>query len=217
MQTALGLAGFFVEARVLQCDRDVGAKGGEHALVLGSEGVGIGALQIKDPDEAILQEQRYHQFGAHDHAGLALDVARIVERVGNADGASLARGNSGDALMKRQSEPRWDGIAIAHPENAFEELGVFIPQHHAEDMVVDQLLDPMRHAPQQLLAIENRSNFAADLVEQAEARAGLLRIGDEQTCRDGVGIADQWKWSELGLVVHIRSIRLVPRININWM
>ncbi len=177
--------------------------------MLGRERIGIGTLQIEDADEPILQEQRHHEFGAHDHTGFALDVARIVERVGNADGASLACRSSGDALMKRQSEPRRDGIAVAHAENALEELGVFVPQHHAEDVVVDQLFNPMGHAPQQLLAIENRSNFAADFVEQAKC-AGLFGIGGEQTCRDGVGVADEWKWSELGLFVHITSIRPDP-------
>ena len=101
LQAAFGFACFFVEASVFERDGDVGAESGEHALVLVGKGVGVGAFQIENADETILQEQRHHQFGAHGNAGVALDVTRVIERVGNANGSALARGGSGD--------PWWSG------------------------------------------------------------------------------------------------------------
>ena len=69
--------------------------------MLFGKGVGVGAFQVEHADEAVLQKQWHHKFGAHGQIGIALDVARVVERVGNAQGAALACGGSGDALVER--------------------------------------------------------------------------------------------------------------------
>ncbi len=111
--------------------------------------------------------------------------------------------------MKREAQASRDGIAEAHAEHAFQQLSAFIPEHDAENVVVDDFLDPLRNLAQQFLAVEDGGDFAAYLVKQREG-AGLLGIGDEQTRGDGVGVADQRKCGQFGLFIHIRSIRLVP-------
>ena len=72
-------------------------------------------------------------------------------------------------------------------------------------MVVDELLDALRDAAEEFFAIEDGGEFAADLVEHGK-RGGLLRVGHEQARRDGIGVADHWKWKAFRLVIHISQL-----------
>jgi hypothetical protein len=96
-------------------------------------------------------------------------------------------------------------VDVAHGEDAFETLRFFIPEHDTEHLVVDELLDALRDAAEEFLAIEDGGEFAADLVEQGK-RGGLLRVGHEQARRDGIGVADHWKWKAFRLVIHISQL-----------
>ena len=48
--------------------------------------------------------------------------------------------------MKRELHASLDGVLIAHGKSAFEELGLFVPEHDAEDVIVDDFLDALSHA-----------------------------------------------------------------------
>ncbi len=67
--------------------------------------------------------------------------------------------------MKGNAHAHGDGVTIAHDEDALELLRFFIPQHDAENVVVDKFLDALRDAAQQFFAVEDGRDLAADFVE----------------------------------------------------
>jgi hypothetical protein len=76
---------------------------------------------------------------------------------------------AGDALVKRYAKPRWNRFAEVRGKNDFELRGLFVPQHHAKEVVVHDLLDAVGNAAEEFIAIENGSDFLADLGKQREA------------------------------------------------
>src|SRR5256885_12264333 len=94
-------------------------------------------------------------------------------------------------------------------------LGVFVPQHHAEHVVVDQFLDALRDASQELFSIQDGGNLAANLIQQGQS-IGLLGMRDKKTRGYGVRIAYQRKEREFGGFVH-RPGALKVGSNDNWM
>src|SRR5260370_2422153 len=203
VKTAFALPGLFVEARVFERDGHIGGERGEHAFVLGGERVGLRAFQVQNADQPVLHQKRNDEFRANRYTGFdfAAEKARILERVGDADGAALARGGAGESLVEGNAHARGDGVAIAHDEGAFEVLRFLIPQHDAENVIVNEFLDALRDATEELFAVEDRRDFAADFVEQRK-RIGLLGIGREQTGRNGGGIAHQWEWRQFSSPIH---------------
>src|SRR5713226_893117 len=166
VEAALSLPGLFVEAGVFKGDGYVGGERGEHAFVLGGERMRLRTFQIQDADQAILHQKRNDEFRANGDASLdfAGEEARIGERVGDAHGAAFGSGGAGESLMEGNAHARGNGVAIAHDEGALEMLRLFIPQHDAENVIVDEFLDALRDAAQKLFAVENGSDLAADFV-----------------------------------------------------
>ncbi len=195
MEAALGLAGLFVEAGVFERDGHVGGERSKHALVLGGERMRFRAFQIQNTDQAILHQKRNDQLRADDDAGFdfAGEEARICERVGDTNGAAFGGGGAGESLMEGNAHAHGDGVAIAHDEGALELLRFFIPQHDAENVIVDEFLDALRDAAEQLFAVEDGSDFAADFIEQGK-RIGLFRIGSKQAGGNRVSIAHEREW-----------------------
>jgi hypothetical protein len=189
VKAALGFAGVFVEAGIFQGNGDVGTQGDEHALVLGGEGVGVGAFQVEHADQAILEDQRHDQLGAGVKADVALNIARVLEGVVDSEDPALAGGGAGESLMQRKTQARGNGVAITQGEGTFQVLGLFVPEHDTENVVVNELFDALGDAAEQLFAVEDRGDFPADFVEQSEG-VGLLGERGEQTGRDGIGIAN---------------------------
>ena len=85
-------------------------------------------------------------------------------------------------------------------------LGTFVEQHYGENMVVNQFFDALSDTAEQLFAVENGGDLAADVVQQGK-RVGLLGVRDKQARGDGISFTHQRKWSEFGGFIHIRSIR----------
>src|SRR6266850_4279327 len=191
----------FVEARVLERDGNVRAQGDEHTLVLCSEGVRDGAFQIENADEPVLQEKRNNEFGASFHAAFAANVAGIIGDVIDAEDAALAGSSPGEALMKRELRASRDGILVAHGKSTLEELSLFIPEHDAEDVIIDDFLDALGHAAQEFFAVQNGGELAAHLVEEQEG-LGLFRMRGEKTLRHRIGIAEKGKSSKFRDVFH---------------
>src|SRR5258707_279417 len=76
-------------------------------------------------------------------ASLEVDEAGIGKRVCNANSPPLPCRGAGESLMEGNARARRDGVAIAHDEGTFEMLRLFIPQHDAENMIVDKFLDAL--------------------------------------------------------------------------
>jgi len=54
--------------------------------------------------------------------------------------------------MKWELRASRDGILVAHGKSTFEELGLFVPEHDAEDVIVDDFLDALGDAAQEFFA-----------------------------------------------------------------
>ena len=173
----------------------------EQGLVFGCERARLGALKIKHADEAVLQEKRYDQFRAHFDAMLAEDIARVFAHIGYADNAALAGGASRKTLIQRDAHGEGDGILVLQGKDAFEVLRRFIPKHDAEDIEVHQGFDAVGNAAEELFAIEDGGELAADVVEQGKRAAVFGKVG-ENGRRDRISVADGGKASEFPEFVH---------------
>src|SRR4030095_9439683 len=174
LQPKLIFPGILIKPRVLECDGNEGTQGNQHALLLRRERSVLRAFKIQDADQAILQQKRNHQFRDHALTGVAGDVTGVYAHVVKTDGPARSRGVAGNSAIQRHTKPRGDGVFIVHSENAFQKLRFLVPQDHGEDVVVDDFLDALGNAAQKLFAIEDRSELAAEIVEQAQ-RFRLLR------------------------------------------
>ena len=204
-QALLVFAGFLVEAAVFQSDRNVGAESGEHTLVLGGKGMRLNAFEVENADQAVAQQERDNQFRANGNgiggtAAIA-DIAGIQTDVTDAQGAALAGGRAGDAFVERDAKARGDGVFVVHGEDAFEKLGLLVPEHDGEKVVVDELLDAFGDAAEKLFAVENGRKLAADVVKERKC-FGLFRMGSEQAFGDVFGVAEN-ETAEFGEIVHV--------------
>src|ERR1700722_9735353 len=205
LETKFILPRFLVEPCVFQCHRNEGRQSRQHALVFRREGARLRAFKVEHADEAVLQEKRNDELGPRSDAGLATYITRIAEHVVHADGAPLGGCGSGQASVERQTQKRRNGILITHSEHAFEQLARFVPQHHAKNMVVDNALDTLRDAAQQLLAIQNGGQLAAYVIEQRK-RLGLLGERTQKALGNRVHIAKNGVRAELGEIVHFSKV-----------
>ena len=115
-------------------------------------------------------------------------MPRIVHDVIDADCAALSGSCAGYAFVKRHTEAYGPRIFIAHCENALEMLCGFVPEHDAKHVIVDEALDALGDAAQQLLAVQDGGQFAADVVKQGEC-FGLLGESSKKAPWNGVHIA----------------------------
>ena len=110
----------------------------------------------------------------------------------DAQNAALARSRARKTLVKWEPRARGNGIVTAHGEDRFQKLGLLVPQHDAEHVVVHNFLGARGDAPEKLFAVENGSQLAADFVKERQC-LGLLRVGDKQALRNRVRITQQSK------------------------
>jgi len=92
--------------------------------------------------------------------------------------------------MERKLEANGDGILIAHGKNAFQKLRLFVPEHDAEDVVVDHFLDAFGNAVEKFFAFQDGGELAAHLVEKHQ-RLRLLRMREKEALRYGIGITQK--------------------------
>src|SRR5712672_2562978 len=159
------LASFLIETGIFKRDGHIAAESCEHPLMFQRKGMWLLAFQIEQADEAVLHEKRYDDFGTSFHAGITADVARIVCDVADAQDAPFSGGGSGETFMQRDPQACRNGIAATHRENTFQMLRLFVPEHDAENVILDDFLDALSDAAEELFAVENGSHLSADLVE----------------------------------------------------
>jgi len=149
------------------------------------ECVTLRALEIENANEAVLHEQRDDQLGTSFHAGIAAYVTRIVGDIIDPQDTPLARGGSGESFVQRDAHARGNRVTAAHGEDAFQMLGLLVPEHDAEDVILDDFLDALGDATKEFFAVEDRGHFAADLVKQGKG-IGLFGVRKNHALRDGV-------------------------------
>src|ERR1700676_697564 len=183
LHARLSFPRFLEEPGVFESDGDVGAENIEHTLVFGRKGLRFGAFKVQDPDEAILEKQRDDEFGADFDIIAVIDVAGIQAHVDNPNGAALGGGGAGDALVERHLDARGNGVFITHGENGFQELSAFIPEHDAEDVIVDDSLDAFGDAAQEFFTVEDGGEFMAHFVKE---RKGVGLRGGKEGGHNGI-------------------------------
>src|SRR5271156_1667060 len=92
--------------------------------------------------------------------------------------------------MEAQRQTRGDGLFVAKRENGLQELGIFVPDHDVEDVVVDEALDAFGDGAQQDGVTDQWRKVAADFLEEREG-FGLFVGGGEETGRKRVRVAER--------------------------
>ncbi len=190
-----------VEAGVLQRDGQRGGEGGDGVLVLRGEGVVAGALQVQDAHQPVLDEHRHRQLRAHGLVKHALDVARVELHVGHPQGLAQRRGGAADPFAQGEGGDRAHARSVAvDGELGLEQLALVVPQHDGEDVVVDEPLDPLRHPLEQLAAVQDRGELAAQLVQQRQGLGLLAQVLGHPRAVDGGGqlTGDRAEQGQLG-------------------
>ena len=173
LELGAAFLGFRVEPRIFKCDSDVGAEDVEKAFVFGGEGVKARAFKVQDADEALVEQQRDDQFRADIFAVGKFDVARIEADVIHANRAALSGGVTSDALTKRQLNTHRDGLFVLDAEDTFKMGRLLVPEHDIEEMIVNQFAHAISDAAEKFFASEDRSELAADQMEEGEGFVAL--------------------------------------------
>jgi hypothetical protein len=94
---------------------------------------------------------------------------------------------------------------MTHGEDAFEELGLLVPEHDAEDVVADEFFQALGDAAEKLFAVKNGRELATNLIEKQQS-IGVLGVGSEQALRDRVGVTKERKGTVFELFRHGETI-----------
>ena len=114
------------------------------------EVVAARSADVEDPDDAVLDDQRYRELG--DRAAVGVDVARILPGV--ADSERLAVGGDGadDALAEAESPVVDDPRRIAVGELERQLAAALVEEEDAERLVGHDVAqphgDPLESGPQ---------------------------------------------------------------------
>ena len=153
--------------------------------MLVGEAVEDRGLEVEHADHAVLVHERHHQLRARlrDEG----EVAGILSYVADEDGLLAAGGGADEALV--QADPRL--LLLARPVGdglAQDELALLlVEEQDAEHLVVDDALDHLGHALQQLVEVQDRRGLLADLVERGEQARVPARLAIQGGVLDGHG------------------------------
>ena len=170
--------------------------------MLAVERLELRARQVEDADAAVLQHQRNHELGSHvGHAG---HVARILRHVADEHRFLVERGIADEPLAEVERR-LLAALAELHRHLQFEPARGLVEQQHAEAAVVDDALDELGQAGQQLLEIENRGELAPDLGERLEGLAvATLDVEEPRVLeRDGDERRELPEERDVGLVERV--------------
>ena len=191
LEVALHALLFFVnalvEAGVGDADGDLCGQRGEGALVILVVVVDASVFEIEDADDLALVDERDSEFGAD--FGVGFDVARIFADVGGEDGfAKLGRG-ADESFAEFDGALAEDTLTKAGGEGVLEVLGVVVPEEDAEHLEVDDALEEVGDALEEIVGVEDAGDLARDVVEDTE-RLGLAGDAGVEACvLDGDGHA----------------------------
>jgi hypothetical protein len=101
----------------------------------------------------------------------------------------LAQGRRRPGHAHAELEPALlhEALVEAQREGVVQELSLLVPEHDREELEVDQPLDQPRDLEQQLLAVEDRGQLTADLVQQRERARLLAHVLVQPRVLDTVG------------------------------
>ena len=174
-----------VEPRILDGDGDLRGQRDQRALVVFVEVIDPGMFEVEHADDRALVNERHH----HLRAGLRIDheVARILAHIPDMDEFALPHRRSHQPAVQRDLLLRDDGVPKAHGIADFEHLLALVQQQDAEHLVVDQPAQQLRDPFEQRIEVENRCDFARDLVEHGKRLRLAGDPGIETRIFDGLG------------------------------
>ena len=176
-----------VEPRVRDGDRDLCGERGEGALVVFGVVVDARVFEIEDADDLALVDERNGELRAG--LGVLGDVARVFADVGGEDGLAQLGGGADDALAESDVALAGDAFAVAGGEAVLELLGAVVPEEDGEHLEVDDALEEMADAFEEVVEIEDAGDLAGDLVEDGEGLGLAGDAGVEAGVLDGDGHA----------------------------
>src|ERR1700751_901 len=135
--------------------------------------VELRAFQIEDTDDFALVLHGEREFRARFR--IHHQIARIDRNIRNEHRLAQGCGGADDAFASGHAKFSLRALAMLYVETMAKDFLLFVVEHDAENLIVDDAFDLLGGAAQKLFDIKNGAHFAADFVEQ-EQRVGL-RIG----------------------------------------
>ena len=128
------------------------------------------ALHVQHADHTILHDQRHRHLGTN--LRVRRDVARIVHGVVHPNRFARLGCRTGNPFAQ------WNvveihALVVAFAETVAQQFPLRVHQHDAEGIVVDQRANGRRDLAQQLVQIQNRTEFLRQMRQHAE-RAVLV-------------------------------------------
>ncbi len=164
LEPLLRRSNFFVQPGVLDRDGGLAGEQRQDLDVALAEGVELRALEIDDADAAVLEQERNRQL--RSHIGHQVDVPGILRHVGREHDFLVQRGIADQALAERHAR-HFDLLAVLDRQLHLQ-LVVVVHEQDPERAVVDDPLGELRDADEQLVDVEHRRHFVADLGERLE-------------------------------------------------
>ncbi len=176
-----------VEAGVGDADGDLRAERGERALVIFVVVVDAGVFEVEDADDFAFVDERDGQLRAN--LGVGFDVAGVFADVGGEDRLAELGGGADEAFAEGDDAFADDAFAEAGGEAVLEVLGAVVPEEDAEHLEVDDALEKVGDAFEEIVGIEDAGDLAGDVVEDAEGLGLAGDAGVEAGVLDGDGHA----------------------------
>ena len=158
-------------------------------MILG-EVIQLRALQVEHADYFTLVNHRNRQFRARFwiHHQIPRDPR---SHPAASTGCFQRRRRAHNAFARRRAQFPLHPLAMLHDPAVPKHFLLFVIQHDAQDLIIDDPLDLFRCAPQQFFHIQNRTRLAAHFIQQQQRfrlRADLLKQsrivnGDSQPAR----------------------------------
>ena len=159
---------FFVQPCVLDRHGRLAGQEGEDFDVTLAERIELGALEIDHSDAAILEEHRDRKLGPDIRN--ELDIARVLRDVRH-EHRFLVQGRVADQAFAETDARDGDLLAVLDRQLHLELAGL-VQEQDPEGAIVDDVLGQLRDSREELIEIEQRRDFAADLGERLE-RVGI--------------------------------------------
>jgi len=185
--TLLFLVDALVEAGVGDADGDLRREGGEGALVVFVVVVDASVLEVEDADDFSFVDERDGELGADFRVGF--DVAAVFADVWREDRFAELRGGADETLAEGDGAFAEDTLTKAGGEGVLKVLGAIVPEEDAEHLEVDDALEEVGDAFEEIVGIEDAGDLAGDLVEDAEGLGLAGDAGVESGVLDGDGHA----------------------------
>src|SRR5208283_760757 len=158
-----------VEACVFQRDGEIRGEDGKGLNVFLGKVVELRTFQIEDADDFALVQHGNRELRAG--LGIHEEVAFVGGDVGNEHRFTQGCGSANDAFAGGDPQLSLDPLAVLDVEPVAKNFLLFVVEHDADNLIVDDALDEFGGAAKEFFNIEDGANLAADFREDHEGFA----------------------------------------------